>query len=265
MITADALSRAPASYSTESDQVLQAEVCSFLAAVTDSLPALDEHVGEFRSQQAEDEICSPLARFCTNGWPNKEAVPEPLKPYWACWGELSLDQDGLRLCGQRIIVPAALRLQVLGQLHTGHQGITKCRQRAKKSVWWPGLQLAKFVRSCSTCARSQAQHAEPLLLSDIPSLPWQRVALDFFDFKSHYLVAVDYYWCYIELALMFSLTTSQTILHLSSIFARHGIPDELFSDNGPQFASRKFRDFVWGQHIKHTTSSPLYSQANGMA
>ena len=102
-----------------------------------------------------------------------------VKPYWACWGELSLDQDGLRLCGQRIIVPAALRLQVLGQLHTGHQGITKCRQRAKKSVWWPGLQLAKFVRSCSTCARSQAQHAEPLLLSDIPSLPWQRVALDF--------------------------------------------------------------------------------------
>ena len=268
LITADALSRAPASYSTDSDQVLQAEVGSFLAAVTDSLSASDERLGEFRSQQAEDEICSSLASFCTNGWPNKEAVPEPLKPYWACRSELSLDQDGLLLCGQRIVVPATLRLQVLGQLHTGHQGITKCRQRAKQSVWWPGLsvQLAEFVRSCSTCARAQAQHAEPLLPSDIPSLPWQRVALDFFDFKSHtYLVAVDYYSCYIELALMSSLTTSQTILHLSSIFARHGIPDELFSDNGPQFASWEFRDFVRGQHIKHTTSSPHYPQANGMA
>ena len=268
LVIADALSRAPVASSSRSDQALQADVEAFVAAATDSLPATDKRLADFRAHQVEDESCSALACFCIKGWPNKETVPGPLKPYWAYRGNLSLDQDGLLLCAQRIVVPAALRLQVLGQLHTSHQGITNCRQRAKQLVWWPGLsaQLTEYVRSCSTCARAQAQRAEPLLPSELPGLPWQRVALDFFDLKSHtYLLAVDYYSRYIEIALMSSMTTSQTILHLRSIFARHGIPEELISDNGPQLASQEFGEFAPKLGIKHKTSSPLYPQANGMA
>jgi len=61
-------------------------------------------------------------------------------------------------------------------------------------------------------------------------------------------------------------TTSQNIIKFfSSIFSCHGIPDELISDNGLQYCSQKFKDFVKRYGFCHTTSSPYYPQGNGLA
>ena len=50
-----------------------------------------------------------------------------------------------------------------------------------------------------------------------------------------------------------------------SQFARHGIPDIVISDNGPQFSSEKFRQFASCYKFEHRTSSPYYPQSNGKA
>jgi transposase InsO family protein len=50
---------------------------------------------------------------------------------------------------------------------------------------------------------------------------------------------------------------------LRSHFSRHGIPDIVFSDNGPQFDSSEFRKFASLWEFKHETPSPLYPQSNG--
>ena len=55
------------------------------------------------------------------------------------------------------------------------------------------------------------------------------------------------------------------IAKLMSIFARHGIPEEFVSDNGPQLSADQFKSFTRMHDIKHTISSPYYPQANGMA
>ena len=61
-----------------------------------------------------------------------------------------------------------------------------------------------------------------------------------------------------------SRTASPDItVHLKSIFARHGIPDQLISDNGPQFASNTFAKFAEEYEFTHVTTSPRYPQANG--
>jgi len=52
---------------------------------------------------------------------------------------------------------------------------------------------------------------------------------------------------------------------MKSIFSRHGIPDELQSDNGPQFDSDAFEQFAKSYNIHHTTSSPYYPQGNALA
>ena len=57
--------------------------------------------------------------------------------------------------------------------------------------------------------------------------------------------------------------SSQVIRALKAIFARHGIPEEVRSDNGRQYASAEFTQFAKDWGFKHTTSSPRFPQANG--
>jgi hypothetical protein len=50
---------------------------------------------------------------------------------------------------------------------------------------------------------------------------------------------------------------------LDKIFARHGLPDKLTSDNGPQFRSEEFREFLQRNAIQHRKTTPYWPQANG--
>ena len=52
---------------------------------------------------------------------------------------------------------------------------------------------------------------------------------------------------------------------MKSIFARHGVPESILSDNGPQYASAVFADFAKEYGFTHMTSSPRYPQGNGAA
>ena len=49
------------------------------------------------------------------------------------------------------------------------------------------------------------------------------------------------------------------------MFARNGIPDQIVSDNGPQFIAAEFSVFVNNNGIKHIRSAPYHPAANGLA
>ena len=61
------------------------------------------------------------------------------------------------------------------------------------------------------------------------------------------------------------MTSNELICHTISIFARHGIPQEVRSDNGPQYSSSAFSKFAQEYGFSHVTSSPRYPQSNGEA
>ena len=67
------------------------------------------------------------------------------------------------------------------------------------------------------------------------------------------------------MALLTETTSQAVIIQLKSQFARHGVPDELISDNGPQFSSIAFQEFAKSWNFKHITSSPRYPRSNGLA
>ena len=91
------------------------------------------------------------------------------------------------------------------------------------------------------------------------TVPWQKVTSDLFVWKnSHYLLVIDYF-------KLNSESTGAVIKHMKSIFARHGIPREVVSDNGPQYSLREFAKFFRHYGFVYCTSRPKYPQFNGEA
>ncbi|XP_064468539.1 uncharacterized protein K02A2.6-like [Ornithodoros turicata] len=80
-----------------------------------------------------------------------------------------------------------------------------------------------------------------------------------------WLVITDYYSRFPEIAPLEDLSSKTVIHHCQSVFARHGIPDEVMSDNGPQFSGAEFKQFAQAYKFTHITSSPRYPQSNGLA
>ena len=78
-------------------------------------------------------------------------------------------------------------------------------------------------------------------------------------------MTTDYFSDFFELDHLQSTTSTSVIKKLKAHFARHGIPEQLVTDNGPQFVSRDFLQFVKEWDFEHFTNSLRHSQANGKA
>ena len=50
---------------------------------------------------------------------------------------------------------------------------------------------------------------------------------------------------------------------MKELFAEHGIPEVLHTDNGPQFANSLFTEFATDWKFDHNTSSPRNPKSNG--
>ncbi|UYV84093.1 K02A2.6-like [Cordylochernes scorpioides] len=211
IVVADALSRSPIKISHEKD--LENEICSFVQQITSCPPFKDENMKEIWQYQNEKRECREIKDYCEKGWPTKNELSAEAKAFW-------------------IYIPKSLRSKVLNSLHEGHLGIEKCRGRARSSVWWPRIsqEIGELVRNCPNCIEERSNPQQPLIVSDFPSRPWEKVGIDHFYLKGkYYLVIADYYSRFPELALLEDQTTYSTIKHCNSIFARHGIPEEISS------------------------------------
>ena len=75
--------------------------------------------------------------------------------------------------------------------------------------------------------------------------PSRKIGADLFTlFGKNVLVVVDYTSNYPEVAKLEDLSSTNTITHMKSIIARHGLPSVVVSDNGLRFSSREFRQFA---------------------
>ena len=195
-------------------------------------------------------------------------MPDDMKELFNVRSQLSVS-GGLLVYADRIVVPTTLRSEMLDRIHQGHQGITKCLERIKMSVWWPEIirDVKRIVAACEHCQTFKpSQPKEPLLTTPLPSRPWEELGIDLCLYGGqNYIVIVDYYSRWIEVLHVKSTTKAACVANMKDVFARFGFPEEIVSDNGPQFASSEFRSFVESNMITHITLSPFLPNANGEA
>ena len=128
--------------------------------------------------------------------------------------------------------------------------------------------IQEAVEKCEVCAEFQNNNSkQPMQSHEIPGRPWSRVSSDLFTLNSRdYIVLVDSYSDFIEVGELRSTNSSDIIRFLKQQSSRHGIPNVLVTDNGPQFSSSEFTTFfLLNMEFKHVTSSPTHAKSNGKA
>ena len=79
------------------------------------------------------------------------------------------------------------------------------------------------------------------------------------------LVVVDAFSKCFKAAIMKQTTSTATIRKLREIFAQHGLPDMLVSDNGTKFTSEQFAEFLRSNGIIRVKTAPCHPLINGLA
>ena len=261
---ADFLSRAPLSGVIDEESVASQLVLHVDSEVLHAVPLSAQVVA---SETRKDVLLSKVLQITRDGWPEHcESIQ--LKPYFIKWHELSVDQ-GCVLWGNRVIVPTTLRAMLLLDLHDSHIGMVRMKAIARQHFWWPGLneEIESAVRQCKEC---QENANLPLSIPGAwnwPSGPWKRLHIDYAGpFMGHMLlVVVDSYTKWLEVFPMKCATSEATISRLRGLFATHGLPEHVVSDNGTNFVSSEFETFLRCNGIKHTTTAPGHPATNGLA
>ena len=262
----------PTDIDSDTSQTIHAAMLKDIAAAqvastSDSLRAITWEL--VKKEALIDKICVDLVRLIETGFYSTRAeLPDHLKPFWQMRHEL-YHIEGVPFLDHKMLIPSALRAEVLELLHSAHQGEVGMKNSARRRFFWPGMdaQIAQKRAQCRTCAgMSPSQPKEPMLDAPVPEFPFEVTCCDYFELAGHhYLVYVDRYSGWTEIAKVPSTAFQVLVTNLRRWFMQWGVPRTLETDGGPPFNGQQFSAFAkrWG--IRHRQSSAYYAQSNGRA
>ena len=219
-------------------------------------------------ETGRDPVLNKVRKLILVGWPQYNNDVE-LQPYFQRKTELSVEQDCV-MWGTRVVIPMSVRSTLLLDLHSEHMGVVRMKAMARQYLWWPKLNsdIEEMARMCTSCREQDPMPAKSTAASwDWPTGPWRRLHLDFAGaFLNHmFLIVIDAHSKWLEVFPMKIATSETTISVLRKLFAQFGLPEHIVTDNGTQFTSVKFKNFLLNNHIRHTCSAPGHPATNGAA
>ncbi|KAJ8375049.1 hypothetical protein SKAU_G00056290 [Synaphobranchus kaupii] len=193
---------------------------------------------ELQRESEQDPLLSTLCIYIRTGWPSW--VPEDLAPFagvrheLSCWGNVCVSRG---LC---TVVPSGLRARVLSMAHEAG----KVGRQPQHHCSLPRGRLAHgSISSWTSVERSMAEGSP--------------------HHQRFLVVAYDLHSKWPEVVPAGTVTTRVIIDILEGLFARWGLPLTITTDNGPQFISAEFSDFLRNKGIKHNRTAYFHPQANG--
>ena len=166
---------------------------------------------------------------CTAFRVHRKDLPLTLRPYWQIKDDLAIVDD-IILFGQRMVIPLAMRNQVMKALHVSHHGQVRTLCRAHQTVYWPNItqENRTMVEQCERCTECQAsQPNQPLVVESHPSRPFESVAADLFCVEEKdFLAIVDKYsgWPVITPFRQHGVTLAHVIRAVNGMMMEKGIP-----------------------------------------
>ena len=143
--------------------------------------------------------------------------------------------------GERLGIPASAKDEMLAKIHASQINIQGSLRRSNLLAR-VNKDVEDYVSKCTICSSQPVQQGkEPLICHELPNRPWEKIAVDLFDLNgTEFVVTVDYYSSFFEVDKLRSKTAEEVVKKLKAHLTRHGILDQLVSDNGRPFCSAKF-------------------------
>ena len=220
---------------------------------------------QLKEATGNDLTLSKVLLFSKQGWPKNRMIEKNgnLVPFWHRRMELAVEQ-GCLLWGGRTVIPTKLRKQVLEELHEGHLGVVKMKSLARGLVWWPGInkEIEKVAQSCKGCRESKQSPKLTLLHPwELLDGPWRRIYIDFAGPVEGMmlLIVVDAYSKWPEVVIMEDTTAESKVEEVRTVFSWWGLPAQMVTEDGPQFASQCFERLgkLNTQKQVHTTQQQM--------
>ena len=179
----------------------------------------------------------------------------------------------------RLVVPQSLVPKVLHSLHDelGHPGTPKTLKLINAQYWWPTrdqdvVQYCKSGHSCQVIKPPHESSIGQLRAIETPDLPNEIWGIDAIVLGSaanstadkYILTAVDHHSRFVWAVAVKRHTTEAVITFLSRLFDSIGTPDAILSDNGREFVSKRFKDYLKSRGVKHLMTPTYRPQANGI-
>ena len=175
----------------------------------------------------------------------------------------------------RLVLPHQHREKVINQCHqeSGHSAFLKTMLRVQEAYVWPGMRkhIKGYVSNCTTCNALTPPHQSPVKGKlSTPLYPFHTWHIDLVGAfpadrrgRKYLLTCVDSLTGYAQ-AVPISSKKNATVWHeLAALFATHGIPHTLISDNGGEFVQQDFEKWLKNQGIQHNLTSAYHPQSNG--
>ena len=179
--------------------------------------------------------------------------------------------------GARLVLPRQFRPDAIADAHraVGHQGLAKTMAAINGRYYWFGMkrEVREQLARCATCqVHARPTTREPMSLMPTPSYPFQMVGIDMVgpfipSAKSHsrfIITCIDHYSGWTEAIPVQNKSTANVIdFLLSTIVARHGVPEILVCDQGAEFQSREFRSILEELGVQMRRTTQYHPQTNG--
>lgn len=261
---ADYVSRLPI-HNTDEDILQSEKEKNIIGLIQEAIPI---DMDEVRRELENDEILQEVIKEI-NSIKRGHLVKKGVNWFTQNKEEFALE-NGILMRGMRVVMPKGLITKILQQVHTTHMGIVKTKNLLRSYAWWPRMnqQIEEFIKSCDACL---AMSPNPPKVHNIPwkqpSRVFGRIHLDYAGPIKNMmlLIVVDAKSKWVEVFSTRNATSSFTIAKLCDLITRFGIPDEIVSDNGSQFTSMEFKNFISKYRIKQSLTAPGYPATNGAA
>jgi hypothetical protein len=191
-------------------------------------------------------------------------------------------EDGIITRNGLVVVPRnrELRRKIIATCHdgpiAGHPGRLCTRELVQADYWWPGMiwDINRYVDGCPICPKVKPVREKPigeLKPTEIPKELWEIISVDFVgelpesSGKNVIMNVVDRHS-----KLLYSGACNTNIsvegaarLFLETAWKYEGLPRQIISDRGPQFAAAFTKELNRLLRIKGSSTTAYHPQSDG--